>query len=108
MLATGELGPDSYGMDDARVAELEKKVVLLEDLELTRSSTRGASLKIKVNSETLWYRVERVSGDPAQPMTREEVLEKFRRYAGFDGAGLLDAPGEAKLLQLNPLSRFLP
>lgn len=102
MLATGELGPDSYAMDNATIAGLEKRVELVEDKALTGQERRGARLKIQLKNEILERTIDRVSGDPLQPMTREEVLAKFRRYAGFDGAELLDAPGTS------PLSRFLP
>ena len=38
---------------------------------------------------------DRVPGDPALPMSRADVLAKFSRYAGRDGAAFLDAdPGE--------------
>lgn len=85
-LVTGDLGPDAYGMKDRRIAELEKKVVLAEDRKLTRAGGRGAALVVRVGDERLAWSVDRVSGDPGQPMTRAEVLAKFARYTGRPAA----------------------
>ncbi len=95
-LATGDLAPSAYGMDDRTIAELERKVVLSEDRALTRSGRRGATLVVRLGRERLVHAVDRVSGDPAQPMTRAEVLAKFARYAGRRAAG--GSPFLARLL----------
>jgi 2-methylcitrate dehydratase PrpD len=97
-LATGELGPDSYGLDPA-VLELEKKIELKEDRKL---SGRGATLSVEVDGETLSHSVDRVTGDPSLPMTRAQALEKFSRYAKRDGAAILDAPAETPWKDLSP------
>lgn len=102
-LATGELGPDSYSMQDAEVQRLEKLVDLVEDPALSRAGKRGATLALEIGGETLEQTVERVAGDPAQPMTREALLAKYARYAGKDGRALLDAPGESRYADLSPL-----
>lgn len=81
-LATGDLGPSAYGMDDRTIAGLERKVVLSENRVLTKSGRRGATLVVRLGGERLKLSVNRVSGDPAQPMTRAEVLAKFERYSG--------------------------
>ena len=102
-LATGDLGPSAYAMDDRRIAALEKKVLLSEDRALTRAGRRGATLVIRMGNERLVHRVRRVSGDPGQPMARAEVLAKFARYSGraaATGARWLDSPGRT------PLSRM--
>lgn len=95
-LATGDLGPSAHGMDDRTIAGLETKVVLSEDRALTKSGKRGATLVVRVGGERLVRSVDRVSGDPAQPMTRAEVLAKFARYAGRRAAGR--SPFLARLL----------
>lgn len=102
-LATGDLGPSAYGMADRRIAALEKKVVLAEDRALTRSGRRGATLIVRAGEARLAMTVDRVSGDPAQPMTRAEVLAKFARYSGRPaaaGARWLDRPART------PVSRM--
>ncbi len=99
MLATGELGPGSYAMNDPRIDALERKVVLKEDTTLTG---RGATLTIEFESGILQKKVEQVAGDPSLPMSHEEVLAKFARYAGKDGRAMLEAPGETRFSELNP------
>lgn len=98
-LATGDLGPSAYGMDDRTIAGLEKKVVLSEDRTLTRAGRRGATLVVRLGGERLAFSVNRVSGDPGLPMTRADVLAKFARYAGrpaAEGARFLDRlPGRS-------------
>ncbi len=81
-LVTGDLGPAAYGMNNRRIANLERKVLLAEDQALTKAGRRGATLVIDLGVERLAISVDRVSGDPGQPMTRAEVLAKFARYAG--------------------------
>ncbi|MGH8765015.1 MAG: MmgE/PrpD family protein, partial [Burkholderiales bacterium] len=98
-LATGELGPDSYGLD-AAVLALEKNIVLTENRNLTG---RGATLTIEVDGEALSHTVDRVTGDPSLPMTREQALAKFFRYAGRDGGGILDAPAGTRWEELSRL-----
>jgi len=85
-LATGDLAPSAFAMDDRTIAGLEKKVVLSEDRALTRSGRRGATLVVRVGDERLVRSVDRVSGDPGLPMTRAEVLAKFARYSGRPAA----------------------
>jgi 2-methylcitrate dehydratase PrpD len=90
MLATGELGPDSYAMDNPEIARLEQMIVLSEDATLTG---RGATLTVRLGDRKLERKMEKVIGDPSMPMPREEILAKFQRYAGRDGRGFLEAPG---------------
>jgi len=46
--------------------------------------------------------VENVPGDPQQPMSREQILAKFARYAGRDGRAILEAPGEKLFSEISP------
>jgi 2-methylcitrate dehydratase PrpD len=98
-LATGELGPGSYDLQNSLVMDLEKKIQLQENEQL---SGRGATLTVEVDGETLSHSVDRVIGDPSLPMTREQALEKFSRYAKRDGAAILDAPADAAWTAINP------
>ena len=104
-LATGELGPDSYSMKDPEVLQLEKKIILSEDQELTRRAKRGATLSIEFETEKLENTVERVTGDPDLPMTRDEILAKFARYSGLSaarGREFLDAAGDRRFSEISP------
>ncbi len=105
MLATGKLEPSSYdpavlGREDLRI--LESLVELQEREDLTITGQRGATIFIELPGEVLLHAVESIPGDPEQPMTREEVLAKFARYAGRDGRAMLEAPGERKFPELSP------
>lgn len=99
-LAAGDLGPTAYSraaLDDALVRSLETKVELVEDIALTRAARRGAHLTVEIDGGRFGHRVDRVIGDPAMPMTREQTVSKFARYTGRtpqDAAWLLDSPGE--------------
>ncbi len=99
MLATGKLEPESYSMNNLEISALEKKVVLTDDTTL---SGRGATLTIEIGNEILKKKIEQVAGDPSLPMTRDEVLAKFARYAGRDGRAILEAPGERKFSEVSP------
>ncbi len=97
---TGDLGPESYDLHDSAIQELEAMVDLEEDAQMTH---RGARLSIELNETTLSETIDRVAGDPSMPMTRAEILAKFARYAGRDGAAFLDAPGEFRFPDVSPL-----
>jgi 2-methylcitrate dehydratase PrpD len=77
-LVLGDLGPDAYDdIGDPRITRLEQRVVVEADPARLR---RGAQLTIAVGDETLTENVDAVAGDPAMPMTKEQVTDKFRRY----------------------------
>ena len=93
VLESGILSPLSYEQENLRnktIGMLEEKIVLSEDTTL---AGRGATLTITVGREILKRKVEQVAGDPGLPMSREEVLAKYARYAGKDGQALLETPG---------------
>ena len=100
-LATGDVGPEAYAMGDPLIDGLEAKVALAEDVALTKAGKRGATLRVTAGGRTVEATVDRVTGDPALPMTRDEVLRKFRRYTGRDGQGLLSTPGAASVRDLS-------
>jgi 2-methylcitrate dehydratase PrpD len=93
-LRFGTLDPDAYRaerLSDPLLLRLEEAVAIEEDAALTAAGKRGARLAVHLESET----VETVSEDPLHPMSREEVLAKFARYAHRDGAAFLDADPSA-------------
>jgi 2-methylcitrate dehydratase PrpD len=98
-LLFGSLDPDAYREErlvDPVLVRLEKSIVIEEDAALTAAGKRGARLAVQLENETFEAATDRVPGDPSQPMSREEVLAKFARYARRGGAAFLDAnAGEA-------------
>ena len=77
-LVLGDLGPDAYtDVADPTIARLEQSVVIEADQSRVR---RGATLTIDLGGKSLTESVDAVAGDPGKPMTRDEVVGKFRRY----------------------------
>jgi 2-methylcitrate dehydratase PrpD len=99
VLRFGSLDPDAYREErlaDPLLVRLEKSIVIEEDAALTAAGTRGARLTVQLENEIFQAASARVPGDPSQPMSREEVLAKYARYARRDGSAFLDAgAGEA-------------
>lgn len=109
-LATGELVPESYRLlEDPLIRAIEGRVALSEDAGLTDAGKRGARLIVEVDGERFEHAVERVGGDPSLPMTRDEVLAKYARYAGLPAATaerfLEASPGRAAGEVLEALTR---
>lgn len=79
-LVQGDLGPAAYtaeALADPDIRALEAAVRLVEDKALTASGRRGATLTIGDASA----RVTGVIGDPDRPMTEQEAVLKFMRFA---------------------------
>ncbi len=103
-LVTGELVPESYGLlENPLIRKIESRIVVTEDESLTKAGRRGARLVVEADGENFEHRVDQVAGDPAAPMTREAILEKFARYAAGpaeEGARFLDAPSGERANEL--------
>jgi 2-methylcitrate dehydratase PrpD len=80
VLALGDLGPEAYADlgPDTAIARLEQLVVIAVDPNRAR---RGANLTIDIGTTRLSEDVDKVAGDPAWPMSDQEVVGKFCRYA---------------------------
>ncbi|MDP3416156.1 MmgE/PrpD family protein [Falsiroseomonas sp.] len=102
-LTQGDLGPAAYteaALADPTLRALEAMVELREDAAMTESGTRGATVTVDGQSET----VHHITGDPGHPMTEAETIAKFTRFAtpalGEAGTAraiaalLADAPAE--------------
>jgi 2-methylcitrate dehydratase PrpD len=77
-LVLGDLGPDAYAdVGNPAITRLERSVIIEANPDRTR---RGARLSIEVAGTTLTESVDDIAGDAANPMTREQAAEKFRRY----------------------------
>lgn len=90
-LALGDLGPEAYAdLSHPQIARLEQMVVVEVDPARTQ---RGAELTIDVGGQRSTEAVNGVAGDPASPMTQDDVVAKFHRYVdmslGRDGAQTL-------------------
>ena len=84
-LAHGRLDPAAYApasLADPLVRRLEAMIAIQPDPALTAANRRGCTLTVHTPSGP-WRRVvDEVAGDPARPMTRAEVADKFHAYAG--------------------------
>jgi 2-methylcitrate dehydratase PrpD len=77
-LVLGDLGPDAYAdIDHPAITRLERLVTAEANPSRLR---RGAQLSIDVDGTTLTESVDDIAGDMANPMTKEQVAKKFRRY----------------------------
>lgn len=84
-LAHGRLDPGAYteaALADPLVRRLEALVALVPDPALTAANRRGCVLTVVAGGQTWRHQVDTVPGDPAVPMTRAEVRDKFDAYAG--------------------------
>jgi 2-methylcitrate dehydratase PrpD len=78
-LVLGDLGPDAYmDINDHAITRLERCVVI--ESEPVRRE-RSATVTIEVGGRSLTQAVESIVGDPANPMTKDQAIGKFRRYA---------------------------
>lgn len=83
MLALGDLSPAAYRvLDQPLVRGLEEKVRLVEDVTLSASGARGATLEIEIDGGVVRHTVGAIAGDPGYELTVEDVRAKFARYAG--------------------------
>jgi 2-methylcitrate dehydratase PrpD len=84
-LAHGRLEPVAYsaaGLADPLTRRLEALLVLEPDPEHTAQDRRGCTLSVRA-AGTAWEElVDTIPGDPARPMTRAEIADKFLAYAG--------------------------
>ena len=90
-LVTGSAGLASYSdktISDNKILELTRKVTVLEDEELTAlcPEKRASILTIHLSDgKTLIKRVDYPKGEPENPLTKEELEEKFRELAMYGG-----------------------
>ena len=90
-LVTGSAGLASYSkktISDDKIHELTRKVIVIEDEELTAlcPEKRASILTIYLsNGKTLTKRVDYPKGEPENPLSKEELEEKFRELAMYGG-----------------------
>jgi 2-methylcitrate dehydratase PrpD len=77
-LTLGDLGPDAYAdVGHPEITRLERCVTVEANPSRLR---RGAKLSIDLGGTVLAESVDDIAGDAANPMTRDQAVEKFRRY----------------------------
>jgi len=77
-LVLGDLGPNAYDdIGDPIIKHLEQRVIVEADRNRLR---RGAQLTIDMGGDSFIESVDDIAGDPAMPMTKDQVVGKFRRY----------------------------
>lgn len=71
-----DMTPEAYSLaalEDPLACRLERQIEVLETREF---SHRAASLRVETDQTTFMTTVDRVDGDPDQPMTTDAVLQK--------------------------------
>ncbi len=89
-LVTGNAGLDAYSEKnilDPVILELTRKVVIKENEELTAlcPAKRAAILIIHTNDGVYSRQVDYPKGEPENPLTQEELEEKFKELARYGG-----------------------
>ena len=85
MLRFGDIEPATYeaaSFNDVELRRLEVLVELRVDEELTRAGRRGATLTVHAGGAEVEHTVSVIAGDPARPLSADQVTAKFMRYAG--------------------------
>lgn len=93
-LVTGDAGLEAYTEEtvrDPRVLNLTKNVKVIEDSELTAQSPgkRASIVTIYTKKGEFAKKVDYPKGEPENPLTKEELEDKFRglaMYGGFTSA----------------------
>lgn len=84
-IVRGETGPDLFTPQVPFAADIQafmQRVEVVEDPELTArgAASRGARVEIELaDGRTLSGEVSHSRGDPARPLERDAIVEKFRR-----------------------------
>ena len=95
-LARKDAGLDQY-MEDVvlsdDIQELLKKVEIREDPELTGllPDIRGSKVEVETADKKYHSRVDHSLGEPENPMTDEDIMEKFTKLALFAGLNVDEA-----------------
>jgi len=100
-LAHGDLGPDAYhahSLQDPTVRRLEAMVTVEEEAAFTSVNKRAANLTVETATTKETIAVDAVAGDPDLPMTRDDIIAKFLRFAAPTiGTGRAESLAEAVL-----------
>lgn len=89
-LITGDAGLDAFTdetISDAAILALTKKVEVKEDKALTAlvPAKRSSILTIRTKTKAFTKQVDYPKGEPENPLSREELEEKFRTLAQYGG-----------------------
>ena len=91
-LAKKEAGLPQYKEDvvlSDEIQSLLKKVEISEDEELTSLSPdiRGSKVEVLAAGKTYRSRIDYSLGEPENPMSDNDIIEKFKELAQFAGLG---------------------
>jgi 2-methylcitrate dehydratase PrpD len=79
-LVCGDLGPEAFDdINDPKITRLETCVIVEPDPSRVR---RSAKVTINIGGRVFTESAKDIIGDPAIPMTRDDVAAKFLRYLG--------------------------
>lgn len=83
-LRFGHMNPEIYTPSlffDHELRKLEQLVEIVVDNQLTNSSVRRAELSVDTKSAKYVEKIEYLKGDPASPLSQQELADKFFRYS---------------------------
>ena len=83
-LRFGHMNPEIYTPSlffDHELRKLEQLVEIVVDNQLTNSSVRRAELSVNTKSAKYVEKIEYLKGDPASPLSQQELADKFFRYS---------------------------
>lgn len=83
-LRFGSIDSETYRpgqFDDPELRRIESIVATTVDEGLTHTQQRGATLRVMAGGQWFEERVGTIPGDAAQPLSDEQVIEKFVTYA---------------------------
>jgi 2-methylcitrate dehydratase PrpD len=80
--------------------EITKKITVTADREIDARDIHRATIKVYLrNGEVLTHRVEAIKGHPRNPLSWEEVIDKFKNCAGL-GVRKFSEPELDRLIEL--------
>jgi 2-methylcitrate dehydratase PrpD len=84
MLVLGDLGPEAFSaeaLSNQKIRDIESIISVKSDPALGKDGIRSAILNLTIENKSYKAFVDRVIGDPALPMTSNQVIAKFLRYS---------------------------
>ena len=60
---------------------MEKLVEIEVDHDISNTAVRRAELRLETSCEKYVEKIENLKGDPASPLSQQEIADKFLRYS---------------------------
>jgi len=83
-LRFGHMNPEIYSPSlffDPELRSLEKLVEIEVDHDISNTAVRRAELRLETSCEKYVEKIENLKGDPASPLSQQEIADKFLRYS---------------------------